>query len=66
MGDLVILEVDNDAVLGALEPVLIVTLDNHGIETAVAVCVATGCQKSRHVLATVLVVAEGAVQVTIH
>ena len=60
LGNLVVLEVNDDFVLRAGKAELAVFLDDEGVKAAMAEGVAAGSQQSRHVVATVLVLAEWA------
>lgn len=66
LGNIVALEVDHNVILGTLEPVLVLVLDEEGIETALAVCVPAGREESRHVVGTVLAVAERTLEIAFH
>ena len=64
--DIVGLEIDHDIVLWTLQPVLAVLLDEQRVETALAVGVPAGRQQTRHVVAAVLAVTEGTLEVALH
>lgn len=64
--DIVGFEVDHDIVLWALQPVLAVLLDEQRVEAALAVGVPAGRQQARHVVAAVLAVTEGTLEVALH
>jgi hypothetical protein len=66
LGDVVAAEEDDDVVLGTLQPVLLVVLDDERVQTTVAVGVTAGRQQTRHVVAAVLVAAQRTVEVALH